>query len=75
MLTVWIVGRRKKTLIHDGVNEADEGNSKTFGAKRNLSAYRPTDAISNHKRVDPLHKINVRSSSELNIAKQTSVLI
>ena len=32
-----------------------------FAAKLEFSEYRPTDAISNHKSVDPLPKIDVRN--------------
>ena len=42
-------------------------NSNIFQAKRDLSAYRPTDAIRNHKRVEPLLKINVRTSAKGNL--------
>ena len=45
-------------------------NSNIFENKKDLSAHRPTDAASHHKRVNPIPKINARKSSNLKIAKQ-----
>ena len=44
-------------------------NSNMFDTKRVFSVYRATDAVSNHKRVNPL-RINVKTSSTLNIGKK-----
>ena len=47
-------------------------NMNIFEAKRAFSACKPTDAVINYKKVDPLLKINDRTSSKLNIAENIS---
>ena len=49
--------------------------SNIFEAKREFSEYRPTDAVSNHKRVDPLYKINVRNIFNTEYCKINNKLI
>ena len=47
-------------------------NLNMFEAKRLFPAYRPADDVNNHKGVDPLFKISVRTTSKINIAKISS---
>ena len=47
-------------------------NSNIFTAKREFSEYRPTDAVSNHKRVGPIPKINVRNIYNTKCCKKPS---
>ena len=63
---------RKKPLIYDDDDKANQENSNIFAAKREFSEYRPTDAISNHKCVNPLPKINVRNIFSAEYCKKTS---
>ena len=71
MLAVWIVRVRTNTRIYHDHERSYKKNSNIFESKNEHSAYRSTDAVSNHKRVDPLPKFNVRTSSTLNIVKRT----
>ena len=50
-------------------------NSNLFEAKRLFSAYRPADEVNNHKRVDPLFKISVRTTPKINIAKNIILIL
>ena len=62
-LTVFIVKDRKKTLIDDCDNKIDERNSNIFRASREFSAYKLTDAVNNHKRVDLYIKLHIVRTS------------
>ena len=66
-----IVGKRINTFIHDVDKEADM-SLNMFWTKRDFTACRPTDAVSNHKGVDLLPKIDVRACTKLNIAKKST---
>ena len=50
-------------------------NSNIFDTRRVLSVYRATGAVSNHKRVDPLSRINVKTSSAINIKTSATLNI
>ena len=58
--------------MYDGDDKTDEENPIIFENKGKFSAYRPNDAVSNHKQVNSLPSINVRTSSTLTIAKTST---
>ena len=64
---------RKKTLIYDDCQKVNDEKFKYFEAKRQFSANRWKEAVSNHKEVDLPTKIYVKASTKLNIAKKINL--